>query len=91
MISAWNLPEDFIDIVSRHHEVGGAGDFNPLALVNFSCRMTDALGFAFVSRTDCPSYDELLLELPNQRRKLLPLELAQQIEDKMACIESSPN
>src|SRR5579863_1512018 len=46
MVSAWNLPEDFIDIVSRHHEVRGVGKFNPLGLVNLSCRMTDALGFA---------------------------------------------
>jgi putative nucleotidyltransferase with HDIG domain len=92
MIAAWNLPEEFTDIIARHHEVSGSESFNPLALVCLSCRMTDALGFEFIPRTDCPVYEELLRELRDHKRSSMASqpEFARRIEEKMASIESTP-
>jgi putative nucleotidyltransferase with HDIG domain len=93
MITAWNLPEEFSEIVSRHHEAEASEQSNLLAIVSLSCKITDALGFAFAPHTDCPSYEELLHVMPGQRRKLpaTQVELAQRIEEKMTYLDSAPD
>jgi putative nucleotidyltransferase with HDIG domain len=91
MVTAWTLPEEFIDITSRHHEARASETFDPLALVTLSCRMSDALGFDFAPCADCPSYEELLRQLPGQARDQMtkrPDEFAARIEQKIACVES---
>lgn len=91
MVTAWTLPEAFIDITSRHHEARASQIIDPLALVNLSCRMAEALGFDFAPCADCPTYEELLSELPGQARDQMakrPDEFAARIEQKIACFES---
>ena len=91
IVTSWNLPDEFIAIAARHHEARRAEDFDPLALVNFSCRLTDALGFDFAPCADCPSYEDLLGELPEPARIQMgahPEELTARIEEKIACVEA---
>lgn len=91
MVTTWNLPEEFVAITSRHHEARTSEAFDPLALVAFSCRMADSLGFDFAICADCPPYEELLQELPDQARRQMTKErdrFAARIEEKIACIES---
>lgn len=90
MVSYWTLPDEFLDITSRHHEPRTSGTFDPLTVVNFCCRMADTLGFDFAPCADCPTYEDLLKELPEQARRQLgarPGELTKTIEHKIACIE----
>jgi len=49
------------------------------------------LGFDFAPCADCPSYEELLSELPGQARDQMtkrPDDFAARIEQKIACFES---
>jgi putative nucleotidyltransferase with HDIG domain len=91
MVTSWSLPDNFIDIVTRHHEARTVESFDSLALVSLSCRMTDALGFDFAPCADCLSYENLLRELPEQARVQMsknPEELTARIEEKIACVEA---
>lgn len=91
MVTSWSLPNEFIDIVARHHEARTVEAFDPLALVSLSCRMSDALGFDFAPCADCHSYEDLLRELPAQARTQMtqhPEELTARIEEKIAAIEA---
>lgn len=90
MVTSWGLPDNFLDIVARHHEARRGEGFDSLALASLSCRMTDALGFDFAPCADCPSYEDLLHELPEQARVQMsknPEELTARIEEKIGCIE----
>lgn len=91
MVTSWSLPDEFVDIVARHHEARTVEAFDQMALISLSCRMTDALGFDFAPCADCPSYSDLLRELPEHARAQMnknPEELTARIEEKIACIES---
>lgn len=91
MVTSWTLPEQFTDIVARHHEPRKSNVLDTLSLVNLSCRMTDALGFDFAPCADCPSYEDLVRELPDSARAQMekrPDELAKRIQQKIAWVEA---
>jgi putative nucleotidyltransferase with HDIG domain len=89
---AWKLPNQFLDIIVRHHaapEAGGA--FDLLAIISSACRMANAIGFAASPSLKCCSYRELKVELPERVRDVLPSEpeeLAFRIGAKINSIES---
>src|SRR5277367_1624944 len=68
LVTAWNLPKEFADIVSRHHEAANLTKIDALACVRLGCSMADALGFAAAVSTSSPSYAELLGTLPMHER-----------------------
>jgi putative nucleotidyltransferase with HDIG domain len=88
----WKLPEQFLNIIARHHAARQDGSpFDLLALIHLACRMADTIGFAATPSLKCSSYKELTSELPERVRDLLPLEpeeLAFRIAAKINSIES---
>ncbi len=88
----WKLPQEFLDIISRHHddqENGGA--FNLLAIIRLSCRLADTIGFTAIPSLKRGSYQELTSALPEWLRDLLPDDpddLAFRIANKINSIES---
>ena len=91
LIIGWELPGDFVEVVSRHHTAsGGVWESKILDAVSFSCRVADAIGFAVAPSLPF-SYQELLDDLPKQKADLFPAqpeELALQISRKISAIES---
>jgi hypothetical protein len=72
LVTAWNLPQEFVEITSQHHPAEAAGsNWNMLAIVRSSCLLADALGFYVAPVLDPPSYEDLLSRLPEQERNRL--------------------
>jgi len=92
LISDWNLPADFDAIVSDHHGPRAAEASWCMAdLVNVSCRMADAAGFAAFAGCEAAPYGELLDELPARERRLFHLNvesLAFSVAPKIQAAES---
>lgn len=92
LADVWKLPNQFLDIISRHHSAPEAGDgFDLLAVTGLACRMADTLGFAAAPSLQCCSYQKLTSQFPARVRELLPLEpeeLAFRIATKINSIES---
>jgi putative nucleotidyltransferase with HDIG domain len=94
LMTSWNLPEEFVEITSRHHSVTHSTNLDLLAVVALSCKMSDALGFSFIRSVDPPKYEELLGELPERERDHMPTdpaEMISRITNKMNCVESTPS
>jgi putative nucleotidyltransferase with HDIG domain len=92
LTASWNLPAPFGEITSRHHEVRAEAGHSVPGLVGLSCRMADALGFAFVPHGDSKNYEELIGELPESGRRRLPADpdlWAQAVAQKIDCIEAT--
>jgi len=90
LVTAWKLPEAFIEITSCHHDP----DTHPRGaafLVRPSCMLADALGFTVV-RYRCPRpYAEILAEFPEPARDRFPADakvLASQIANEIKVFES---
>jgi len=93
LIKAWHLPEEFVDIVSRHHEPN-AGTIDLLDTIRISCRLADTLGFGFQSPADAGTYGQLVQGLPDSVREIVPAEgktFAATIASRMSSIETIPN
>jgi HD-like signal output (HDOD) protein len=70
LIVDWELPSDFEAIVSGHHSPRQKEDaWNLPALINFSCRMADSVGFAVFPGCEITPYADLLGELPQGEAK----------------------
>jgi putative nucleotidyltransferase with HDIG domain len=88
----WKLPQEFLEIISRHHaDQENGGPFNLLAVIRLSCRLADTIGFTAIPSLKRGSYQELTSTLPERVRDLLPAEpddLAFRIANKINSIES---
>ena len=89
LVTAWNLPEAFIEITSCHHdpETHRPGT---ASLVRPSCMLADALGFAVVKYRSPRSYAEILAEFPEPVRNRFPAAakvLAAEIANEIDVIE----
>ena len=90
LVTAWNLPEAFIEITSCHHDPethprGAASVVRP------SCMLADALGFAVVKYRFPLTYAEILAEFPEPARNRFPADaklLASEIANEIQVIES---
>jgi putative nucleotidyltransferase with HDIG domain len=89
---AWKLPEQFLNVISRHHAAPEAGGgFDLLAVLGLACRMVDTIGFAAAPSLKCCSYKTLSSQFPARVRELFPREpeeLAFRIGTKINSIES---
>ncbi|MGA2961049.1 MAG: HDOD domain-containing protein [Candidatus Korobacteraceae bacterium] len=87
----WKLPNQFLNIISRHHGAHEGGAFDLLAVIRLACRMADTIGFAAAPSLKACSYQRLMSEFPTRVRELLPQEpedLAFRIATKVNSIES---
>ena len=89
----WKLPQEFLEIISRHHDAqeSSGGAFDLLAVIRFSCNMADTIGFATAPSLKCRSYQELTSTLPERVRERFsaePEELAFHIANKINSVES---
>jgi putative nucleotidyltransferase with HDIG domain len=71
LAASWKLPEEFLDITSRHHEPLTHQE-NVTEVVRHSCQLADALGFAAVEHKSIPTYPEILSEFPETVCKHMP-------------------
>ncbi len=92
LIEEWKLPEDFEAIVASHHApVQQGSPWGMTELINISCRMADAAGFAAFPGCDAAPFAELLEELPARERRLFYTEvgtLTLEVSKKISAIES---
>ncbi|MFY9559898.1 MAG: HDOD domain-containing protein [Terriglobales bacterium] len=90
LVTAWKLPEEFIDITSRHHEPLTHAE-DATEVVRLSCMLADALGFAAARHGSSRSYEEILAEFPESVRKHLPGAegLAAEITKEISVIEAA--
>jgi putative nucleotidyltransferase with HDIG domain len=91
LVTAWNLPDVFLDIAARHHapdpRLSGTA-----SLLAPSCALADALGFAVVLCRSPRSYVEILAGFPERARPRFPAdseELAANIANEIKVIESA--
>jgi len=91
LMTAWNLPEAFIEIAARHHDpeahLPGAA-----SLVPPSCALADSLGFEVIRCRSGRSYAEILARFPEAARSRFPTsakELAAEIATEIKVIESA--
>ncbi len=91
LVADWKLPASFTAIVSEHHPQGGPEPvWGMQALINLSCRIADALGFAVFPGCETSAYGDLLDELPARERKAFCTDgddLALEIAGKINAIE----
>jgi putative nucleotidyltransferase with HDIG domain len=90
LVTAWDLPEAFIEITSCHHDPEthprGAG-----SVLRPSCMLADTLGFTVVKYRSSRSYAEILAEFPEPSRNRFPTDpkaLASEIASEIKVIES---
>jgi putative nucleotidyltransferase with HDIG domain len=91
LVTAWNLPEEFLDITACHHDpktrLPGTA-----SLIPASCALADALGFAAILCRSPRSYANILAEFPEPTRKRFPSDaeaLAFEIANEIKLIESA--
>jgi putative nucleotidyltransferase with HDIG domain len=90
LMTAWNLPEDFMAIASHHHDPLSHVEDAP-EVIRLSCLLADSLGFATARRGCVRDYEEILAEFPESVRKHLPAaeELAAEIAKEISVIEAA--
>jgi putative nucleotidyltransferase with HDIG domain len=91
LVTAWNLPEAFLDVTARHHDPGARLP-GTAALLPLSCALADALGFAVVRCRSPRSYAEILAGFPERARTRFPAdakEFALEIANEIKMIESA--
>jgi putative nucleotidyltransferase with HDIG domain len=92
LISDWKLPNDFEAIVADHHAPRQKDSpWGMTELINVSCRMADAVGFAAFAGCESAPYAELRDELPPRERRLFYAEvevLAEEVARKIEAVES---
>lgn len=68
----WGLPSEFVEIACRHHEHEEGRRLDLLAVIRFSCRMANVIGFSAVRPATPTNYKELVGELPPREGALFP-------------------
>lgn len=68
LLQDWKLPAVFCEIANKHHEKPAEGPPDVMAVVHFSCRFADVLGFS-VLRQKC---QEVEPDPPSPLRPLIP-------------------
>jgi putative nucleotidyltransferase with HDIG domain len=92
LISDWKLPNDFEAIVADHHAPRQKDSpWGMTELINVSCRMADAVGFAAFAGCESAPYTELRDELPPRERRLFYADveaLSEEVARKIEAVES---
>jgi HD-like signal output (HDOD) protein len=91
LVADWKLPPAFTVIVSDHHPQGGREPvWGMSAMINLSCKIADAIGFAVFPGCETSEYAELLEELPARERKVFRpdvADLALDVASKINAVE----
>jgi len=90
LASFWSLPESLGQVMSHHHEPAAEGDSDLLSIVRLSCKAATALDFAVIHPVVPGAYDQLLKQLPEKERGVLPkdpAELKDRIEKTIHALE----
>ncbi len=91
LVTAWKLPEDFAEITLHHHDPVTTAT-NAASVIQRSCAIAEAIGFAAIPRDLPRGYQELLAECTEHTRRYLPEapgDLAADIESQISMIESA--
>jgi putative nucleotidyltransferase with HDIG domain len=91
LMTAWNLPPEFIEIAAAHHDPETLLPETHL-LISISCALADSLGFAVVPCQSGPSYTEILARFPDPAQLPFPAtaeELARDIANEISALESA--
>ena len=90
LVTTWKLPEEFIEITSRHHEPLTRQE-DATEVTRLSCLLADALGYAAAPRGSIRSFEEVLAEFPESVRKHFPgnEELVSEIATEIRVIEAA--
>lgn len=86
---AWKLPKAFVDVASQHHAPRGT-QFDIVALVNRSCQIADAIGFAAVNSSPSRRFGDVLRSFPERERRRFdpdPDQFAMNIAVKIHALE----
>jgi HD-like signal output (HDOD) protein len=83
----WGLPESLWK-TSRHHHTGPDGKTGLEAIVSFSCRLSDSLGFPAVSCAATESPQALLATTPSYRHVVLVEDLTDLAEKAKRALDS---
>ena len=93
LITDWKLPDDFEAIVSEHHSPRKENtSWSMNELINISCRLADAAGYAAFPRCEVTPYEELLDELPARERSRFHADLESliiEVRGKIEALESA--
>lgn len=90
LVSDWELPEDFLDIVGTHHAAIRTNPFDIVQTVRAACRLSDALGF-HVAAPKPGQVERVLYLLPEPAREKLgaPDELFVELAGRINAVECS--
>ena len=69
LVTTWKLPEEFIEVTSRHHEPLTHQE-DATEVVRLSCMLADTLGFAAAPHGAIRSFEDVLAEFPGSVRNL---------------------
>ncbi len=90
LVSAWSLPEAFIEFTGRHHDPP-AGKRAAASLIPLSCALADSLGFGIINYTSPRNYSDILAEFPGRSAERFPpdpQEFAAAIAHEIKVLES---
>ena len=91
LVTAWGLPEAFLEITSHHHDTE-RGSRGAASVLPASCRLADELGFGVVRYRNSCSYADILAAFPEPAKNSFPADgkqLAQEIGNRIRLIESA--
>jgi len=93
LVHDWKLPIEFEAIVADHHTpLKKNGSWSIPELINISCRLADAIGFAAFPGCEVTAYADLLEELPERERKAFfadSADLCAEISQKINALETA--
>jgi putative nucleotidyltransferase with HDIG domain len=90
LMTAWNLPEAFLEIAECHH-TADARLQGTASLLPPSCALADALGFSVIRWRSSRTYVEILSEFPERAQKRFRSEakdLAAEIANEIKVVET---
>jgi putative nucleotidyltransferase with HDIG domain len=91
LVTAWGLPGEFAEIMNHHHDPVSSS-LGATSVIQSSCALADAAGFAVVRYAGPRTYQELVTGYPERVRQCLPgdaEELASEIAREIHAVESA--
>jgi putative nucleotidyltransferase with HDIG domain len=73
LAAQWNLPPEFGEVLSHHHDSSAGPQFGATGLIHVTCNLSDALGFNVLDTRELPDFGRIASELPEPARDRLSL------------------
>ena len=90
LVTAWNLPEAFLEVTSSHHDPA-TRERSIASVLRSSCLLADSLGFGVAQYRAPRRYQDMIAEFPEAARNLFPADakdLASEIRNEIKVIET---